>query len=125
MSENDLYRRVMQGVDADAAAASFWASHPPSTIRQAVSTSLQTSRPRTPRPPRLSSLINPSIHRPHVLASDRLLLWSTPSGMNWQSALEQKYPNSSLFRLFQVRFASLSLSHIFLTLPLTGHDPFS
>jgi len=107
MNESELYRRIMQGVDVEAAAASFWASHPPSTIRQSVSQSLQVSRTRTPRPPRASSIITPSQHRPHVLASDRLLLWSTPSGLDWQTELEQKYPNSSIFRLFQVMIRSL------------------
>lgn len=109
MKESELYRRVMQGVDADAAAASFWAAHPPSTIRTSVSQSLQQSRPRTPRAPRPSSSIAPSEHRPSVLASDRLLLWSTPAGQDWQSVLEQKYPDSSLFRLFQVRLLASAL----------------
>jgi hypothetical protein len=116
MNENELYRRIMQGVDVEAAAASFWASHPPSTIRQSVSLSLQASRSRTPRPPRPSSSITPSQHRPHVLASDRLLLWSTPSGMDWQASLEQKYPNSSLFRLFQVRLCVFSLTILLISL---------
>ncbi|KAG1735978.1 hypothetical protein EDB19DRAFT_1580755, partial [Suillus lakei] len=59
------------------------------------------------RAPRASSSITPSQHRPPVLASDRLLLWSTPAGQDWQSTLEDKYPNSSLFRLFQVMVRSL------------------
>jgi hypothetical protein len=69
---------------------------------------LQVSRSRTPRFPRASSQITPSGHRPLVLASDRLLLWSTPSGQDWQAALEEKYPNSSLFRLFQVHHLAFS-----------------
>lgn len=112
MKENELYRRVMQGVDIDAAAASFWAAHPPSSVRSSVSQSLQVSRSRAPHAPRASSHITPSEHRPLVLASDRLLLWSTPSGQSWQADLESKYPNSSLFRLFQVRpLAFIYLHH--------------
>ncbi|KAG2745666.1 hypothetical protein P692DRAFT_20651604, partial [Suillus brevipes Sb2] len=57
--------------------------------------------------PCASSQITPSGHRPLVHASDRRLLWSTPSGQDWQAALEEKYPNSSLFRLFQVIVRSL------------------
>ncbi|KAG0693463.1 hypothetical protein DFH29DRAFT_1039282 [Suillus ampliporus] len=74
MNENELYWHVMEGVDVEAAAASFWASHPPSTIRHLVSQSLQQSRSRTPRLPCASSIIVASQHHPHVLASDRLLL---------------------------------------------------
>ncbi|KAG2041577.1 hypothetical protein BDR03DRAFT_856189 [Suillus americanus] len=97
----------MQGVNVDTAAASFWAAHPPSSVRTSVSQSLQQSRPRTPHTPHASSNITPSEHRPPVLASDHLLLWSTPAGQDWQSVLEQTYPDSFLFRLFQVMVRSL------------------
>ncbi|KAG1804573.1 hypothetical protein EV424DRAFT_1474442 [Suillus variegatus] len=101
MNESDLYRRVMQGVDVDTTANAFWAAHPPSSVRQSISLSLQQSRACVARTPCLSSSIASSQHRPIVLASDHLLLWTTPSGTDWQAALEQKYPDSSLFRLFQ------------------------
>ncbi|KAG0694084.1 hypothetical protein DFH29DRAFT_985347 [Suillus ampliporus] len=74
MKETDLYCQVMQGIDVQAAATAFWANNPPSSIRESVAQSLQVSRTCLPRPPRASSSINPSEYRPHVLASDRLLV---------------------------------------------------
>lgn len=113
MKESELYRQVMQGVDVQAAAAAFWANNPssssPQSIRQSVAQSLQVSRSRLPRQPRASSSITPSIHRPHVLAGDRLLVWSTPAGQEWQAELEKNFPDASLFRLFQVCRLALSL----------------
>jgi len=107
MKETELYRQVMQGVDVQAAAAAFWADNPPSSICQSVAQSLQVSHTRTPRPPRPSSSFTPSIHRPHVLTSDRLLVWSTPAGQDWQADLEKNFPDASIFRLFQVMICSL------------------
>jgi hypothetical protein len=112
MKETELYRQVMQGVDVQAAAAAFWADNPPSSIRQSVAQSLQVSRTRIPRPPRPSSSFTPSIHRPHVLASDRLLVWSTPAGQDWQADLEKNFPDASIFCLFQVRPIASPLQYI-------------
>ncbi|KAG1731061.1 uncharacterized protein EDB91DRAFT_1206726, partial [Suillus paluster] len=111
MKESELYCQVMQGVNVHAAMAAFWANNPSSSVSssvcQSVAQSLQVSRTRLPRPPRASSSITPSEHRLHVLASDRLLVWSTPAGQEWQAELEKNFPNASLFHLFQVMIRSL------------------
>ena len=89
-----MYREFMRGIDVQAAANAFWADAPsstPTSLRVSVAHSLQTSRSRTPRP-RVGSHISPSLHRPPVLGSDRLLLWSTPAGLDWQADLEQNFP---------------------------------
>ncbi|OJA08823.1 hypothetical protein AZE42_13079, partial [Rhizopogon vesiculosus] len=97
-------------VDIQAAVDEFWSNAPPapSDLRESVALSLQLFRSCTPRPCTGSS-ITPSTLRPPVLASDRLLLWSTPGGQEWQTELEKKYPDSSLFKLFHVMIHSLDL----------------
>jgi hypothetical protein len=114
MKESELYQQVMQGMDVQAAAAACWANNPPSSaspsICQSVAQSLQVSCTRIPCPPRASSSITPSELRPHVLASDQLLVWYTPADQEWQTELEKNFPDASLFHLFQVRhLASLSI----------------
>lgn len=99
----------MDSVDIPSAAADFWsniASYANPTC-SAVSASLQSSRPCLPCLPCSDSCINPSLHRPHVLASDRLLLWTTPAGQDWQRDLESRFPDSIIFKLFQVMIRSL------------------
>jgi hypothetical protein len=107
---NEPFHHLMQGVDLDAAAAAFWQTAPsiPSDVREAVALSLQPSRSRTPRP-HIGSSIAPSALHPSVLASDRLLLWTTPGGQEWQVELEKKYPDSSLFKLFHVCLLAYSI----------------
>ncbi|KIK95873.1 hypothetical protein PAXRUDRAFT_71218, partial [Paxillus rubicundulus Ve08.2h10] len=44
---------------------------------------------------------------PCILASDHLLLWTTPAGLKWQKELESNLLDSSVFKLFQVMIWSL------------------
>lgn len=108
MQESELYREFMKGVNVQAASDEFWAgvASSPMALRDSVAQSLQASRPRTSRF-RPGSAITPSTHRPPVVASDRLLTWSTPAGLEWQTDLEHRFPDSSLFRLFQVHHPAL------------------
>ncbi|KAG0702794.1 hypothetical protein DFH29DRAFT_982197 [Suillus ampliporus] len=82
MQENDLYREFMKGVDVQAATDEFWAgvASTPTALRKSVAQSLQVSRPRTPRFRPGSSII-PSVHRPPVVASDRLLVCNYGAGL--------------------------------------------
>ncbi|KIK73063.1 hypothetical protein PAXRUDRAFT_21269 [Paxillus rubicundulus Ve08.2h10] len=80
-NQNPLdYNKFMEGIDIAASAA------------------------KVPKP---SSHIESSSHCPHVLASDCLLLWTTPVGLDWQKELNTKLPDSSIFKLFQVMICSL------------------
>ncbi|KIK93825.1 hypothetical protein PAXRUDRAFT_144174 [Paxillus rubicundulus Ve08.2h10] len=78
-------------------------------MRSAVATSLQPPCPHIPRIPKLSSCIKPSSHRPSILTSNCLLLWTTPAGLEWQKGLKSKLLDSSVFKLFQVMIWSLDL----------------
>jgi hypothetical protein len=64
-------------------------------------------RVRIPRPPRKTNTILPSIHRPHVLASERVLLWTTPHGLRFQNDLLQLFPDSTVLKIFLVMIQSL------------------
>ncbi|KAG1732516.1 hypothetical protein EDB19DRAFT_1640184, partial [Suillus lakei] len=64
-------------------------------------------RVRVPRPPRKDTTITPSPHRPHVLASERVLLWTTPYGLQFQNDLLQRFPNSIVLKIFLVMIQSL------------------
>ncbi|KIO09047.1 hypothetical protein M404DRAFT_70662, partial [Pisolithus tinctorius Marx 270] len=48
--------------------------------------------------------------RPHVIASDCLICWSSPHGADFLSSLENLFPQQSIFRLFQVMLQSLDHS---------------
>ncbi|KIK80396.1 hypothetical protein PAXRUDRAFT_158825 [Paxillus rubicundulus Ve08.2h10] len=76
-------------------------------MHSAVATSLQPPHPCIPRVPKLSSCIESSSHCPCVLASNHLLLWTTPAGLKWQKELGSKLSDSSIFKLFQVMIWSL------------------
>ncbi|KAG2756260.1 hypothetical protein P692DRAFT_20715949 [Suillus brevipes Sb2] len=75
--------------------------------------SLATSRPnervRLPRKPRSNAIITPSAHRPPVLASDRVLLWTTPHGTDFQHELETLLPESIILKMFFVALHSLDV----------------
>lgn len=64
-------------------------------------------RVRIPRRPRKDALIAPSSHHPHVLASEHVLLWTTPHGFNFQHELEQLFPESDILKMFFVTIQSL------------------
>lgn len=75
--------------------------------------SLATNRPnersRLPRKPRPNAVITSSTYRPHVLASDRVLLWTTPHGTNFQHELESLLPESTILKMFFVALHSLDV----------------
>ncbi|KAG1777534.1 hypothetical protein EV702DRAFT_265422 [Suillus placidus] len=54
--------------------------------------------------------VGPSSYRPSVLASERVLLWTTPHGVTFQNKLEQLYPESHIVKLFFVMAESLDES---------------
>ncbi|OJA14702.1 hypothetical protein AZE42_13052, partial [Rhizopogon vesiculosus] len=64
-------------------------------------------RVRLPRHPRKDAVITPSSYHPHVLASERVLLWTTPHGLNFQHDLEQLFPKSIVLKMFFVMIQSL------------------
>lgn len=68
------------------------------------------SRLRLPRKPKKHNSIIPSHFRPHVLASQRLLLWTTPHTLSFHDSIEQALPASHLTRLFEVMAYSLDES---------------
>lgn len=49
----------------------------------------RTSRVRKPRKPKAENIIQPSEHRPHVLADENLRLWSTPHGLSYRQDSSQ------------------------------------
>ncbi|KAF9460773.1 hypothetical protein BDZ94DRAFT_1145246, partial [Collybia nuda] len=67
-------------------------------------------RLRIPRKPRKDAHITPSSHRPPVLASDCLLLWTTPHSKTFQTSLEAGLPDTAILKLFQVMSHSLDES---------------
>src|ERR1700722_4153373 len=62
---------------------------------------------RQPRRPRRGNRIIPSIHRPHVLASERLLQWSTPQAAEFKRFLATTYLGLDPTRSFEVMALSL------------------
>ena len=76
-------------------------------IHSSLASSIQrSSRPNAPRR-RADVVIQPSSFRPHVLASDRLIRWSSPHGLAHLASLESRFSHSVVFRLFQVMIQSL------------------
>ncbi|KAG2101582.1 uncharacterized protein F5147DRAFT_762653 [Suillus discolor] len=67
-------------------------------------------RVRIPRKPRKDASITPSTHRPHILASDRVFLWTTPHGFDHQHELEQLFPESDILKMFFILTQSLDES---------------
>src|ERR1700678_1975826 len=65
------------------------------------------TRTRLPRKPRKGNEIIPSIYRPHVVASDRLLKWTSPHTQKFRENMAKALPESHLTRLFEVMAFSL------------------
>ncbi|KAG1761605.1 hypothetical protein EDD22DRAFT_953872 [Suillus occidentalis] len=61
----------------------------------------------TPCKPRKDTSITPSVHHPHVLASEHVLLWTTPHSFNFQHELEQLFPELDILKMFFVTIQSL------------------
>jgi len=97
---------LLQGVDVRAAAASFH-SRLNSLSRTRIASSIHPPLVKPPHRPHPDSIIHPSTLRPHVIASDRLICWSSPHGVNYLTSLEDRYPRPTVFRLFQVMLQSL------------------
>jgi hypothetical protein len=96
---------ILKDVDVVAESATFY-DRANSDLRRTAS--LPTDgRIRVPRKPKKDSQIIPSSHRPHVLASDRLLLWTTPHSDSFQKTLENQFPANTVLKLFQVMLCSL------------------
>jgi len=51
--------------------------------------------------------IIPSHLHPHVLASNQLLLWTTPHTQSFQKCLKSELPANAVLKLFQVMLFSL------------------
>ncbi|KIO05461.1 hypothetical protein M404DRAFT_25580 [Pisolithus tinctorius Marx 270] len=66
--------------------------------------------PNPPPRPHPGASIQPSPWRPHVVASDPLICWSSPHSADFLSSLESLFPQRSVFRLFQVMLQSLDHS---------------
>lgn len=108
MSPSDL-TTFLQGVDVEAQAAAFYANAPPLNICRAASLPIHNCL-RIPRKPRKDAHITPSTHRPPVLASAHLLLWTTPHSETFQTSLEAGLPETAILKLFKVMSHSLDES---------------
>lgn len=64
-------------------------------------------RVRIARKPVKGNSITPSSFRPHVLAADRLVLWTTPTTVPFQRSLESQLPQTPVLKMFQVMICSL------------------
>ncbi|KAG2055718.1 hypothetical protein BDR06DRAFT_933241 [Suillus hirtellus] len=94
----------MRGADIEAAAAGSWHSNgSPPQVREAAGATRPYERIRGPS----DESCGPSSYRPSVLASERVLLWTTPHGVTFQNQLEQLYPESCVVKLFFVMAESL------------------
>ncbi|KAF8063614.1 hypothetical protein FPV67DRAFT_1507341 [Lyophyllum atratum] len=98
--------RYLQGVDVPAQAAAFYANSSLLDVRRAASLPTD-NRVRVPRKPRKDAHIAPSSLRPHVLASERVIHWTTPHSVKSQAALEAELPVPAIVKLFQVMLFSL------------------
>ncbi|KAG2132464.1 DNA breaking-rejoining enzyme [Suillus bovinus] len=107
MLTSKLHKDVMRGIDMEAA-AEFCRNGSSPQVRQAAG----VTRPDEPiRIPSSESCNNASVnYRPSVLASERVLLWTTPYGITFQNQLEQLYPESYVVKLFFVMAESLDES---------------
>ncbi|KAG1786779.1 uncharacterized protein HD556DRAFT_1299852 [Suillus plorans] len=95
---------MMRGADIEAAAAGSWHSNgSPPQVREAAG----ATRPYEPIRVPSDESCGPSSYRPSVLASERVLLWTTPHGVTFQNQLEQLYPESYVVKLFFVMAESL------------------
>jgi hypothetical protein len=105
MSRSDHLAVFLDGVDVPAQAAAFYANAPPLDIRHAASLPAD-GRIRIPRT-RKDARVTPSSYRPNVLASERVLRWTTPHSDQFQASLEVELPSSAILKLFQVMLFSL------------------
>jgi hypothetical protein len=105
MPSSNSLAEILKDVDVEAETAAFY-DQARNDLRRTAS--LPTDgRVRIPRKPKKDSRIAPSALRPHVLASDRLLLWTTPHSHSFQKTLEAQFPSSAVLKLFQVMLCSL------------------
>jgi hypothetical protein len=105
MSQPNRLTEFLNGVNVSAQAAAFYANAPSPDIRQLASLP-PDGRIRIPRT-RKDAHILPSHHRPNVLASERVLRWTTPHSDVFQTSLETVLSSSSTLKLFQVMLFSL------------------
>lgn len=103
-----LLEDCLQGLEVDPATLAHFVQQN-ALICSSVASSIQHSRHITPRR-RANAVIHPSTFRPHVLASDRLIRWSSPHGLSHLTSLEARFSHSAVFRLFQVMIQSLDSS---------------
>jgi hypothetical protein len=105
MSHPDCLSSFLQGVDVPTQAAAFYANAPLLDVRHAAS--LPTDgHVRLPRMHK-DAHIAPSSHRPNVLASERVLHWTTPHSDVFQSSLNSQLPPSAVLKLFKAMLFSL------------------
>jgi hypothetical protein len=83
-----------------------------SSFMDARTSSLSQSQTRTriPRKPRKGNEIALSIYRPHVVAGERLLKWTSPHTQIFRENMSKALPESHLTRLFEVMAFSLDQS---------------
>ncbi|KAI6144675.1 hypothetical protein BKA82DRAFT_26773 [Pisolithus tinctorius] len=99
----------LRGVDVHAAATAFHANTD-AHICCAVSTAFDPLQLRKPHHPRPDAFIQPSPWCPHIIASDRLISWSSPHASDFLMSLETCFPHSSVLQLFCVMLQSLDVN---------------
>ena len=105
MSDQNFLTNILKDVDLESESAAFYA-RADGDIRRTASLPLD-GQIRIPRKPKKDSHIVPSSLRAHVLASDQLLMWTTPHSQNFQQSLEAEIPAIPLLKLFQTMLCSL------------------
>ena len=96
----------LQALEVDTAALAHAALQDAHICSSLASSIQQSSRSNAPRR-RADAVIQPSSFHPHVLASNRLIRWSSPHGLAYLASLETRFSHSAVFRLFQVMIQSL------------------
>ncbi|GBE80134.1 hypothetical protein SCP_0213370 [Sparassis crispa] len=109
MNDSSPIAHLLQDVDIDAEAAAFF-SQVNSDVRHVATLPPSGGHVRIPRRPSSLNCIAPSSHRPLVLASDRVLLWTTPHSHSFQRSLDSLLPSTAVLKLFQVMLCSLDES---------------
>ncbi|PPR03772.1 hypothetical protein CVT26_005787 [Gymnopilus dilepis] len=104
MSDTPL-ARALAGVDV-AAEAGRLRSRLGSESR-ALEPQVSARRIKKPRRPRPGNSYTPSALRPHVLASDRLIAWTTPCTLSFRQSLNSLLPSADAYALLQVMLFSL------------------
>jgi hypothetical protein len=105
MPLSDHLSFFLKDVDIPAQAAAFYANAPSLDIRHAASLP-PDGRIRIPCTRKDAHIVFSS-HRPNVLASERVLRWTTPHSDIFQSALDSQLPSSAILKLFKVMLFSL------------------